>query len=387
MRILIVGSSLGRGGAERAAANAARILSVRHRVSVFTFHRRMDYDPGTRVDSLDIPYDIDTPLRHKAGRFLAKLKGLRQEIGAHRPDLVMTFGDSASLICLANRVISSKPRVVTNTQAPPTKLYRGPIRPFYLGLLRALYPRADHSIAISSGVRAEITEKFGVRPDRATVIYNAVDLEEICGHQDADRDDLVEEIERIPCVLNVGRLAPQKNQALLIRAFRKVRDRTVARLVIAGVGPLEAELRALAADLGLEHDVLFAGWQPNPFRLMRKATVFALSSDYEGLGNVLVEAMATGCPVVATDCEFGPSEILQESECGILTPVGNEDELAAAITRVLQDDELRRTLSQKGRARAQAFSFESIGRAYDQLLADLAPGQTPSRESTDMSAA
>src|SRR5262245_24733464 len=206
MRILIVISTMGHGGAERAAANAARILSMRHRVSIFTFHRRVSYDPGVPIDSLDIPYAIDVPLRSKIGRFVSKVRGLRAAIATHRPDLLLTFGDSANLISLANKVLGAKPMVATNTQAPPLKAYEGVVRPIYLGLIRALFPVADTSIALSSGVLQEITERFGVKSDRARVIYNTVDLDAVRSLEDDGRDGIVEMMERVPCILNVGRL-------------------------------------------------------------------------------------------------------------------------------------------------------------------------------------
>jgi glycosyltransferase involved in cell wall biosynthesis len=370
VRILIVASSLGMGGAERAAANAARILARAHRVKVFTFHRKVDYDPGTTVEGLDLSYDIDVPLAGKFSRFLVKIGGLRRAIADHGADLVISFGDGASLICLANKLAGGKPMVFTNTQAPPTKVYQGAIRPFYLNLIRSLFPHADGSIALSSGVREELIREFALRPERVTVIYNSLDLAAIRELADQGLDELAQSIQEIPCILTAGRLAPEKNQALLIRAFRRVRDRMRARLVIVGNGPLEGSLRQLVCGLGLEGDVVFAGWQANPFRLMKRARLFVLSSDYEGFGNVLAEAMAVACPVVATDCG-GPAELLQQGACGILVPVGDETALAAAMARVLEDRDLRSRLAGKAATRAEDFSLSSIAGGYQELLSSL----------------
>src|SRR5262245_52062487 len=104
MKILIVASSLGMGGAERAAVNAARMLSTQHAVRILIFHKKIEYRPDVPVDCLDIPYNIDLPVHRKVGRFVTKITGLRRSIAAHGAELVLSFGDSASLICLANKL-------------------------------------------------------------------------------------------------------------------------------------------------------------------------------------------------------------------------------------------------------------------------------------------
>jgi glycosyltransferase involved in cell wall biosynthesis len=141
-----------------------------------------------------------------------------------------------------------------------------------------------------------------------------------------------------------------------------------------GVGGLEKELRALAKDLGLEKDVYFLGWQSNPFKYMKRAAVFVLSSDYEGFGNVIVEAMASGSPVVSTDCHSGPGEILDGERFGILVPVGDDQCLAEEILKVLRSQEFRRRLSASGRVRAKEFDTHFISLSYVRLFNSLKDG-------------
>ena len=150
-----------------------------------------------------------------------------------------------------------------------------------------------------------------------------------------------------PVILGIGRLAPQKNFELLIRAFARVRRVTPSRLVIIGegAGAHAAKLKALAESLGLTPDDLwFAGRQANPFKFMAQAGLFVLSSNWEGMSNVLLEAMACGCPVVATDCPTGVREQMQNGRIGPIVPLNNWDELATAMIRRLGEPRASHTL-------------------------------------------
>jgi glycosyltransferase involved in cell wall biosynthesis len=143
------------------------------------------------------------------------------------------------------------------------------------------------------------------------------------------------EPDQAPVVLGVGRLSPQKDFATLIRAFARVRMHRPARLMILGHGPERASLEALALAQGLADSVLLPGWVTNPYAFMARAGVFVLSSRWEGLPSVLIEALVCGTPVVATDCLSGPREILEDGRYGRLVPVGDEEALAAAIDAAL----------------------------------------------------
>jgi glycosyltransferase involved in cell wall biosynthesis len=156
----------------------------------------------------------------------------------------------------------------------------------------------------------------------------------------------------------------QKDQATLLRAFARVRARRPARLLILGEGNQRLALEALARELGIAADVRMPGFVPNPLAYMRRAAVFVLSSAWEGLPTVLIEALACGCPVVSTDCPAGPAEILDYGRYGRLTPVGDVEALAAAITASVEDGPDRTALEQ----RALAFSAERAAVAYIGLL-------------------
>ena len=165
-----------------------------------------------------------------------------------------------------------------------------------------------------------------------------------------------------PVVLGVGRLVPQKDFTTLIEAFRLVLAERSCRLLILGEGPMRGDIEDRARSFGLDERVSMPGWVENPYAFMARAALFVLSSRYEGFGNVLVEAMACGCPSVSTDCPAGPAEILEDPD--LLVPVGDSRALATAMLRVLARPVERAVL----RASAARFSVERAVDGYDNLI-------------------
>lgn len=232
-------------------------------------------------------------------------------------------------------------------------------------LIRRFYPMADTVIAASEGVADEIARISRIPRDNILTVYNPVISPEILerSREPADHAWLGEGA-IAPVVVAVGRLVEQKDMATLLNAFRRVRDRRVARLLILGDGPERERLEAQVARLGLANDVALPGFVDNPYAVMARAQLFVLSSAWEGFGNVLAEAMACGCPVVSTDCPSGPREILEDGHYGPLVAVGDAPALADAMIRVLDSPPTERDL----RARAQAFSVEAIAEKTLELL-------------------
>jgi glycosyltransferase involved in cell wall biosynthesis len=167
-----------------------------------------------------------------------------------------------------------------------------------------------------------------------------------------------------PVILGVGRLEKQKDFPTLIHAFAKVRQQHPARLMILGEGSEHSHLDSLVQELGLVEDVVFGGFVANPYAYMAQAAVLVLSSAWEGFGNVLVEAMAAGTPVVSTDCESGPAEILANGQYGKLVAVGDIEGMAKAIAQTLDKAPDSKLLQE----RADEFSLEKALTQYQQLL-------------------
>jgi glycosyltransferase involved in cell wall biosynthesis len=205
---------------------------------------------------------------------------------------------------------------------------------------------------------------------RLEVIPNFVDAPRIRAAAEAPLPDWAKPIFQKPVVIAVGRLEPQKSFDVLIRAHARMRAAgTDSHLLILGVGSLEAELKALVAELGVESSVFMPGFADNPHALMRRATAFALSSRFEGLPMVLLEALALGCPIVSTDCPSGPAEALDGGRAGVLVPLGDDASLAQALARVVSDGPWREDLRQRALVRAEELSAERALKAWESLLA------------------
>jgi glycosyltransferase involved in cell wall biosynthesis len=206
------------------------------------------------------------------------------------------------------------------------------------------YPRCRGIIAVSQGVAEDFCQLTGLPRQAVTVIHNPVvtpALQALAGqalsHPWFSPDTP-------PVVLSVGRLEEQKNIPLLIEAFEQARAQIPCRLVLIGDGTHRASIESRVASSAYAEDIALLGHQDNPFNYMRQAAVFVLSSRWEGFGNVLAEAMATGTPVVSTDCPSGPREVLDNGRFGTLVPMDDVAALAAAIVDTLHSPTAAETL-------------------------------------------
>lgn len=232
---------------------------------------------------------------------------------------------------------------------------------------RLLYPYADGLTAVSEGVKQDMVEKLHLPPARIQVIYNPIvdDSLATLAKEPIEHPWFHEDV---PIILGVGRLVVQKNFALLIRAFAQVRAQRRARLVILGEGPLRQALLALANELNVADDLWLPGFDKNPFKYMARAEIFVLSSLHEGLPGALIQAMACGTAVIATDCPAGPSEIITPEQDGILIPVNDVATLTEQIKRLLDNPDLRQRLARQGQQSSQRFAVNPVIEQYTQVL-------------------
>lgn len=285
-------------------------------------------------------------------------------VRAYGPDAVISFLVRANLVMVLSRALGNPlPANISERAVSAPYSGRSPIAVVMRTLVRWLYPRARVVVAISGGVRDSLVA-LGVPHDRIRVIYNPQDIGGItraAGTTDGRPDPTFR-------VVTAARLTAQKDLPTLLRAFRLVHDTDDhARLVILGEGPDAASLQRLARELGISQVVEWRGWVP-PYRIMAESDVFVLSSIYEGFGNVIVEAMACGLPVISTDCPSGPSEILAGGEYGVLVPIQDSGALANAILRLRSDSQLRERLVERGRQRAREFDVAAIAPSYIESL-------------------
>lgn len=198
---------------------------------------------------------------------------------------------------------------------------------------RHAYRWADAVVAVSNGVAQSLHRELKVPEENVRVIHNPVDIDLI--RRNAREEVLFPWEDDLPVLISVGRLTAVKNFSLLLHAFKRVLEKKNCHLVILGDGELRQDLQSLSFRLGVSNNVWFPGFVHNPYAYMARSSLFVLSSEYEAFSLVLIEALALGLPIIATDCPYGPREILDNGRFGVLVPPGNEEELAEAIIRVI----------------------------------------------------
>lgn len=303
---------------------------------------------GYKVDL--IIQDLSSPLlkrlpsavfihRVKTTHSLWSIPGLAQYLISRRPVGVITDRLRLNAGVYRTAVLTGKrPRLILSFHNPiSVKLasFNEARRRKYLEKLRAALERNYKIVAVSNGVARDLMEHAGYPSEKITVVHNPVIVPEM--------DTMAEEPvdhpfykEGIPVVVTAARMTEQKDFDTLLKAFRGVRDQMECRLVILGKkGRYYSSIMDLVRKLQLETDVAMLGFQLNPYKFISKASVFVLSSRWEGFGNVLVEALSVGTPVVATDCPVGPREILEGGRLGRLVPVGDVEEMKKAIIEAI----------------------------------------------------
>jgi glycosyltransferase involved in cell wall biosynthesis len=304
---------------------------------------------------------------------LTELPRIVSYLQAQRPDALLAAEPRCNLLAaLARRIAGVNTRIVISERVQPSvhAADQGPwshrhLRP----LLRSAYLSADAIVAVSDGVADDLAAVAGIPRDRIVTVYNPVVGADILAEAEQPLDHPWFANDAPPVVLAAGRIAPQKDYHTLIKAFARVRREREARLVILGAQGLGcadyvAAIKALIGEFGLADAVAFPGFVANPFAYMARASVFVLSSRYEGLPGVLIQALACGCPVVSTDCPSGPREVLADGQYGPLVPVGDDAALAAAILAALDNPLPKDVL----RGRGAMFSVDAAVDGYLRLL-------------------
>ena len=363
-RLAIFLPALIEGGAERIMLNLAAGFAARgHAVDLVLAKAEGPYlshvPPSVRLVELNLR-------KVSMFRTLTSLPALTRYLRKERPDALLS-GLHANIIAVWSVLFSGRRQRVAISEHS-TFSHQNRLLPVWYGrvmhqLVRRFYPLANEIIAVSQGVAEDLSRVSGVPRSRIRVIYNPIITPEI---QAKAREPL--EHPRFlpgqpPVVLAAGRLAPEKDFDILIQAFAKMRQDLDARLLILGEGEKRGELEALIGSLYLERDVELPGFVHNPYAYMAKASLFVLSSRWEGLPTVLVEALHCGAPVISTDCPSGPREILEEGRYGLLVPVGDVDSMARAMRAVLSG-----TVRLPPWRYCEPYQLESVVSQYESIL-------------------
>lgn len=375
VKVLFFTSWLGGGGAEMHLLRLVNHLD-RGQFDILLALSRCGgaYEKALALDILP-HYLVLGRFKSSTVRTIRSILPLRKLIEATKPDIVCAVMDHLNVAAiLATRNLPHKPKLVLCIQYNPAHQFQNdsPLVSRIVGLLaQRLYPEADQIVALSNGVAREIQVWIPHAEVPISVIHNA-------GMDERNMDLMHEVISKEempgskPHIVACGRLVEQKGFCYLIDAMALVRQVVPATLFIVGEGKLRHVLESQIKSMNLEECVSLLGFKPNPYKYMASADVFVLSSIAEGFGNVIVEAMACGTPVVSTDCPYGPREIIQDGVNGLLVPPADSQALATAILRVLQNPDLAATLAQNGARRAMDFSADTIANEYGNLFISIA---------------
>ena len=327
--------ALSGGGAERVILNLSAALADRgYAVDLVIAVRTGEYLANVPETVRLVSLDVQRTLQG----FLPLVRYLRRE----QPRVLMSALDNANIVGVAAtraaRVAGAKTRVIVsarNTLSLDSQTMPASRRAITLRALGVCHKLADDVATVSNGAADDLARTLGIQREKIHVIYNPVVTPSLLSAGAASLSHPWLEPGAPPVVLGVGRLSRQKDFATLVRAFAQVRQQRAARLMILGQGEERDRLEALARELGVADDVSLPVFVSNPDAYISRASAVVLSSQWEGLPAVLIESLALGTPVVSTDCESGPREILRGGADGPLVPVGDAPRMAEAIATVL----------------------------------------------------
>lgn len=405
-KILLLIESLRGGGAERVVANLCKGFEDYER-QIVVFSEEKKYDIAIKEIVIKASSFI------KLINFLIRLYKLKKIKRRFDPSCTISFCEPANLYNILSKTKYEKIILSFHThyslRLNPKKKpnFFKKIRIKYKAkLFNLLYNKADYLVAVSKGIAVDLIENFGLDAKKMKVIYNSIFYDDI---QRLSQEDLLEyrEIFTHPVIITVGRLKRQKGQWYLLRIFKALKEKYKSlKLVILGEGKLKDYLVRLSEELGLRtfvwdrdaisdnFDVYFLGFQKNPFKFIARAKLFVFPSLWEGFGNVLIEAMACGVPVISSDCRSGPREILapdtdfryqtnkvEFAEYGILLPPfelkfkpadepfeEKEKLWVEVLDMLLTDEKLRRIYADMAKERATDFRVEKILKEWEELL-------------------
>lgn len=382
-KILFVISTLRGGGAERALCNITLAMPDYVEVDILVNSvSEIDYPHKGNAISIDVPVKNSLSLLYHAKAFIKRIYMLRKLKKKNGYDACISFMDSAN----AANIFSGKKYCKTilsvrNTISQNRSWkYRYIVGPF----VKIFYPLADQIVALSKGTAYDLVKNYRLSEDKLMVIYNGYDIASI--QRLALENSCLDIGPDMFRFINIGRFHEQKGQWHLIRAFsRVVKKYPESRLILCGKGPYKSMLQSLSEELGIKDNVVFAGFQNNPYAIAYQCDVFVFPSLFEGFGNVLIENMACGLPIIASDFRYGAREVLapdtdykiqckdnlEYAKYGIITPVcsGNkldssmpleEEEalLSEAMIKLIEGIKLREHYARKSIERAKDFAIE-----------------------------
>ncbi|MHC1684882.1 MAG: glycosyltransferase family 4 protein [Clostridiaceae bacterium] len=357
MHIVFVTLSLRYGGAERVISNLCNYLSQDNKVTVATYIcEESRYDLNNNVTHRYIDKGTSYSNLNKVSRFIKRREQTKKIMEELKPDIIVAFLPEPSFIVSSLKKQIKRPIIISVRNDPKIEYSFFP----YKLMMKKLYPLADGYVFQTEEAKQYF--KFN-----QTIINNSIVI------PNPINDNFIKQPylgERDNEIVSVGRLEPQKNHKLLINAFAKVANKYPKfKLIIYGEGSLRNELESLIDQLGLKERVLLPGEKNNIRDLIYKASVFVLSSNYEGMPNALMEAMVLGLPVISTDCPCGGSGFLINNGInGILTSVDDVDQMSNAISRLISDMEYSQKLGVEANKISESLHPSKINKIWEDFI-------------------
>jgi glycosyltransferase involved in cell wall biosynthesis len=374
VRTLFFAPTLGGGGAEMQVVRLVNAFDSREiAASVAVARAGGSYESKLEPGSV---FAVAPKVRSSMASVFGSVPGLVALMRRQRPEVVVSLQEHTSVSLLAAvQFVRPRPKVLLGIQNNLSAVREHSpawAKALLFPLYRASYAQADHVVALSRGVAEDLSNQVFGLSARLSVVYNAGVDDDLPRLAQAELD---EPLPAGPLIVACGRLTPQKDFPTLLQAMARLRAVPAAELWILGEGQERERLERSIRELGLERRVRLLGFRDNPYRYMAAADLFVLSSRWEGFANVVAEALACGTPVVTTDCPYGPAEILSDSQCGKLVPVGDASALAFAIDAMLADPRLE-SLGPTCRERARRFESSISANGYAAVITQLARGRT-----------
>lgn len=355
-KVLFCLGSLDRGGAQRVVTNLSNDFSDKYSVAIVTTK------PGKSG------YELDKKVRHIAldgygatsgvlRRTFNRVLKLRKILKNWSPDIAISFLPEPSYrMMLAKSFLPV--RTIVSVRNDPNKEYNNLLKRSIMGFL---YSRADGFVFQTPDARRWFSEKM---QNKSVVIPNPVDEKFLREPYGGEREKRI---------VTVGRLVPQKNQKLLLKAFREFHEQYDDYVLeIYGDGPLKKELEEYAKKIGIEDNVKFMGEVQDIKSAIYKAKMFVLTSDYEGMPNALMEAMAMGLPCISTNCRIGgPAYLIKDGINGILVKTGNEIALNSAMGRIAEDEKFANEIALSASGSMQNLSLEKIDEKWKVFMREV----------------
>lgn len=357
MKILFYINVLSQGGAERVVASLSNSFADdNNKVTVVTsFETPNEYVVLEKVKRINLEAK-NSKAKNKLIRNFKRIKALKKVIKSEQPDVVISFMKEPNIrAILATKRMNVK--TIISIRNDPEKVYNGK---FGRWITKKIMPKADGCV-----FQTEDAKNFFpiALQNKSTIILNPIKEEFF-------------NVQRKPIkgnIVSIGRISPQKNHKLLIDAFNIIKDKyPSANLNIYGEGIIQQEIKDYIVSLKLEERVRLHGHVVNVPEVLSEADFFVLPSDYEGMPNVLMEALASGVPCISTDCPCGgPRSLISDNVNGLLVPVNDIEKLKDAMITLLENDKLKHEISVNAKANANAFKTDVIYSNWKNYVKDI----------------